>query len=120
MGTREIDATGKFLIPAFWDMHVHFFDADRTLPLFVANGVLGVRELGGPIDDVMKWRAEAAAGKIISPRIVTAGRILDGDPPASRPEYAEVVKNADEGREAVRRLKARGVDLLKVYDALVA
>ena len=117
-GLRTINATGKFLVPAFWDMHVHFFDAERTLPLFVANGVLGVRELGGPIDDVLKWRANAVANKIISPRIVTAGRILDGDPPSSRPEYAEVVKNANEGRDAVRRMKSRGVDLIKVYDAL--
>jgi hypothetical protein len=77
-----------------------------------------VRELGGPIDNVMKWRSDAATHKIISPRIVTAGRILDGDPPASRPEYAEVIKSAAEGRAAVRRLKSRGVDLLKVYDKL--
>lgn len=117
-GSHVIDATGKFLIPALWDMHVHFFDAERTLKLFVANGVLGVRDLGGPIDDVMKWRAEAAANKIISPRIVTAGRILDGDPPSSRPEYTDVVRNAEEARTAIRRLKSRGVDLIKVYDAL--
>jgi hypothetical protein len=115
---QTVDGTGKFLIPAFWDMHVHFFDAERTLPLFVANGVLGVRELGGPMDDVLRWRAEAAAGKIISPRIVTAGRILDGDPPSSRPEYTDVVKTPEEGRRAVRALKARGVDLIKVYDKL--
>ena len=113
-----IDGKGKFLIPSFWDMHVHFFDAERTLPLFVANGVLGVRELGGPMDDVLRWRADAVAGKIISPRIVTAGRILDGDPPSSRPEYTRVVKTPEDGRTAVRELKARGVDCLKVYDAL--
>jgi len=115
---ETVDGTGKFLIPAFWDMHVHFFDAERTLPLFVANGVLGVRELGGPMDDVLRWRAEAAGGKIVSPRIITAGRILDGDPPSSRPEYTDVVKNPEEGRKAVRELKARGVDFVKVYDAL--
>lgn len=113
-----IDGRGKFLIPAFWDMHVHFFDAERALPLFVANGVLGVRELGGPIDDVLRWRAKAAAAKIISPRIVTAGRILDGDPPASRPAYTDVVKTPEDGRKAVRKLKTRGVDLIKVYDVL--
>lgn len=115
---QVIDGTGKFLIPSFWDMHVHFFDAERTLSLFVANGVLGVRELGGPMDDVLRWRAQAAEGKIISPRIVTAGRILDGNPPSSRPEYTDVVKTPEEGRRAVRALKARGVDCVKVYDVL--
>lgn len=113
-----VDGSGKFLIPGFWDLHVHFFDAERTLPLFVANGVLGVRELGGPMDDVMRWRADAVSGKIVSPRIVTAGRILDGEPPSSRPEYTDVVKTPDEGRRAVRELKARGADLIKVYDVL--
>jgi hypothetical protein len=117
-GARVIDGRGKFLIPAFWDMHVHFFDYERTLRLFVANGVLGVRELGGPMDKVLGWRADAESGKIISPRIVTAGRILDGDPPSSRPEYTTVVRNVDEARRAVRDLHDRGVDLIKVYDAL--
>lgn len=112
-----IDGAGKFLIPAFWDMHVHFWEAERSLPLFVANGVLGVRELGGPIDKVLRWRAESAMGKIIAPRIITAGRILDGNPPAS-PDYSIVVKNAEEGRKAARDLNARGVDCIKVYDVL--
>src|SRR5215472_14269139 len=31
-----IDATGKFLIPGLWDMHVHWGDTDY-LPLFLAN-----------------------------------------------------------------------------------
>src|SRR5260370_29566486 len=39
---REIDASGKFLIPGLWDMHVHLIFGDWfpdgrevTLPLFV-------------------------------------------------------------------------------------
>lgn len=116
--TPTIDGTGKFLVPAFWDMHVHALNSDRMLPLFVVNGVLGVRDMGNPrIGDILKWREEAAAGKIVSPRIVTAGRVIDGDPPANR-DYSVVVKNAEEAREAVRDLKAQKVDLLKVYDVL--
>ena len=88
------------------------------LPLFVANGVLEVRDLGVPnTDDLLRWKTEAAAGKLLSPRIRTAGRVLDGDPPANR-AFSIVVKNADEARKAVRDLKARGADLIKVYDNL--
>lgn len=115
-----IDGAGKFLIPAFWDMHVHILtkQAEWTLPLLVANGVLGVRDLGVyQIDDILRFREEAATGKIISPRIVTSGRILDGHPPAS-PDYSIVVKTPEEGRKAVRDLKKRGVDCVKVYDVL--
>jgi imidazolonepropionase-like amidohydrolase len=45
-----IDATGKFLIPGLWDMHVHALHADhveRVFSEFVAQGVLGIRDMGG-------------------------------------------------------------------------
>src|SRR5437879_4035893 len=51
---RVIDAAGQYLIPGLWDMHVHsaFGDwfpggRDIILPLFIANGVTGVRDMGG-------------------------------------------------------------------------
>src|SRR5207237_773322 len=45
-GARVIDATGKFIVPGFWDMHVHTAIAGgrALLPLYVANGVTGVRD----------------------------------------------------------------------------
>lgn len=117
--TEVIDCTGKFLVPAFWDMHVHALNSDRMLPLFLANGVLGIRDLGSPsIADVLRWRDEAGViRKILDPRIVTAGRVIDGDPPAN-PDFSVTVKNPGEARKAVRDLKAQKVDLLKVYDGL--
>lgn len=113
-----IDSTGKFLIPSFWDMHVHVLNSDRMLPLFVVNGVLGVRDLGvHNIEEILRFREEAATGKIISPRIVTAGKVLDGEPQAD-PAFSTLIKTPEEGRKAVRNLKAKGVDLIKVYDVL--
>ena len=51
---QVVDGTGKFLIPGMWDMHVHsafgdWFPRGREviLPLFIANGVTGVRDMGG-------------------------------------------------------------------------
>jgi imidazolonepropionase-like amidohydrolase len=113
-----IDGRGKFLIPSLWDMHVHVLNSDLMLPLFVANGVLGIRDLGvHNLDDILLWRAEAEVGKIVSPRIVTAGKILDGYPQADA-SFSILVKTPDEGRKAVRDLKAKGVDCIKVYDVL--
>src|SRR5271165_61252 len=40
---QKVDGTGKYLLPAFWDMHTHFRDVDRDLKMDVANGVLGIR-----------------------------------------------------------------------------
>ena len=45
-----VDGTGKFLIPGLWDMHVHGA-SDARAPwshlLFLANGVVGVRDMSG-------------------------------------------------------------------------
>lgn len=79
--TAVDDGTGRFLVPSLWDMPVHVLNYDRMLPLFVANGVLGARDLGAQdIAEILRWRAEAAAGTIICRRIVTAGKVLDGYP----------------------------------------
>jgi len=116
-GSQIIDARGSFLIPGLWDMHVHFTEVARTFPMFIANGVTGVRNVGGDLEQLLKWRAAVAAGKLLGPRIVTCGPIVDGpDPAAHGPTI--VVANADEGRKAVDDLKARGADCIKVYDRL--
>src|SRR6202167_5360372 len=84
-GARVIDGRGHFLIPGLWDMHVHsaFGDwfpggRDIILPLFVANGITGVREMGGDLPVLFAWRKDIAAGKLIGPRMVVAGPMLDG------------------------------------------
>jgi hypothetical protein len=46
-----VDGSGKFLIPGLWDMHMHHFPSNRAAQydlLYLANGVLGVREMFGP------------------------------------------------------------------------
>ena len=116
-GAQVINATGKFLIPGFWDMHVHFTEVERTFPLFIANGVLGVRNMGGDLDQLLRWRADVAAGKLAGPRIITCGPIIDGpDPAAHGPTL--VVSNSTEAKQTVDLLKQRGADCVKVYDRL--
>src|SRR5215472_14773169 len=43
-GVRVVDGKGKYLIPGLWDMHVHTA-APSFLPLYLANGVTGVRDM---------------------------------------------------------------------------
>src|SRR5262249_40251284 len=115
--SQIIDAQGLFLIPGLWDMHVHFTEVARTFPMFIANGVTGVRNVGGDLEQLLRWRAEVVSGKLLGPRIVTCGPILDGpDPAAHGPTI--VVGNATEGRKTVDDLKERGADCIKVYDRL--
>jgi hypothetical protein len=116
-GALVVDASGKFLIPALWDMHVHTENAEPDFPMFVANGVLGVRNMAGIPKDVFRWREETASGKIVGPQIVAAGPLIDGPEPA-HPEHAIPVHSAAEGKQAVQSLKAMGADFVKVYDGV--
>src|ERR1700746_148038 len=77
---RTVDGRGKYLIPGLWDMHVHGTRFESTLPLYIANGVTGVREMFGPAG-ANKFRADLAAKHLIAPHIYLASPIVDGKPP---------------------------------------
>jgi hypothetical protein len=115
--TRVVDCRGKFLIPGLWDMHVHIASAEAYFPLFVANGVTGVRDMQAlDPDAIYQWRAQTAERKVLGPRIVAAGALIDGPKPIWPGSLA--AGTAREGREAVRLLKKRGADFVKVYSKL--
>jgi imidazolonepropionase-like amidohydrolase len=116
---KRIDAGGKFLIPGLWDMHVHTIfgtwvpqDEKITLPLFVANGITGVRDMGSDLEPVKRWRSEIAAGRLLGPRMIIAGPMLDGATPRFPSSVA--VSDAASGREDVDNLKKAGVDFIKI------
>ena len=112
-----VDATGKFLIPGLWDMHGHLTDATETaFPLLIMNGVTGVRDLGGDLAQIDRWRAEIEQGQRVGPHIIRAGPFVDG--PKEGASNRLTVRTAEEARLAVRQLKAKGVDFIKVHNAL--
>jgi imidazolonepropionase-like amidohydrolase len=112
-GTQGVDGSGKFLIPGLWDMHVHLsWTTGSALPVLVANGVTGVRDMGGLLPELDDWRTRIAAGLIAGPRIVRAGPILNGQ---KFNKYQMVTGNPDETRGVARALKEVGVDFLKVH-----
>jgi Amidohydrolase family len=109
-----IDATGKFMIPGLWDMHVHWYLKDY-LSLFIANGVVGIRQMWG-VPQHHVWRKEIEQGTLLGPRLVIASRIVDGRNPIWRGSVA--VGSAAQAREAVRQEKQEGADFIKIYDRL--
>ena len=116
-GAQVIDTTGKFLIPGLWDMHVHNFLGGRravsSLKLFLANGVTGVRDMGGDLERLLARRQQVTSGALPGPRMVISGPNIIGAT-LDRP----VVSNAEEARAAVRRLKQGGADFVKLYSFL--
>jgi imidazolonepropionase-like amidohydrolase len=114
----SLNCKGLFLIPGLWDMHVHLVFGDWfpgahdiSLPMFVANGVTGVRDMGSDLDTVQNWRDEIEAGRLIGPRIFTSGPMLDG--PKPRFPSSVAIITPDDGRRAVADLKRRGSDFIK-------
>jgi len=109
-----VNATGKFLIPGLWDMHIHWSQKDY-LPLFIANGMTGARMMWGfPMHH--EWRKEIADGALLGPRLNIASSIVDGPKPVWRGSVA--VSNEAEGRHAVIKAKQDGADFIKVYSLL--
>jgi len=110
-----VDGTGRFLIPGLWDMHSHHQGTGaESVELFVANGVLGTRDMGADVEFILPLRDRINNGQLLGPEILATGPILD-DRPSDWP-FRRRVRNGQEGREAVRDLKARGVDFIKVHD----
>jgi imidazolonepropionase-like amidohydrolase len=118
-----VDAKGQYLIPGLWDMHTHvYFDGtaadgtDLILPLFLANGVTGIRDMGSALDPVLQARDEIAAHRIFGPRMIVSGPMLDG--PKSHYKAAIPIATPEDGRNAVDMLKSRGVDFIKVQSGV--
>jgi imidazolonepropionase-like amidohydrolase len=121
-GAKVVDGRGRYLIPGLWDMHVHALFRERfgsMFPMFVANGVLGIRDMGTsmPLADIERLRQEIASGSRLGPRFVAAGPLLDGRPKPLRPNFLAIT-TPEQGRATVDSLKADGADFIKVYSWL--
>lgn len=125
---RIVDGRGKFLIPGLWDMHAHpddpelwpvkppAKDKETLLALLIANGVTGIRDMGGDLKLLQDWRVRIGAGTMIGPHIKACGPLLDGPKPMWPGSIA--ISTAEEGRKAVQDLKAERADFIKVYSLL--
>ncbi|MBL0176327.1 MAG: amidohydrolase family protein [Ignavibacteria bacterium] len=111
---RLVDGRGKFLIPGLWDMHVHWYN-EKYLPLFIANGVTGIRQMFGT-RNLLALRQRSEDGDVLAPRQYIASPIVDGVH-AVWPGSIKV-GTADEARREVRNAKDAGYDFVKVYSFL--
>jgi imidazolonepropionase-like amidohydrolase len=144
-GATVIDGKGKWVVPGLVDAHVHFFQSgnlytrpdvadfnavvpyaaevarnkarlDATFKVWLANGVTGVVDIGGPF-----WNFDVrdrAAVTAEAPRMAVAGPLISmverpqldlGDPPIIRIDTPEA------GLALVRRALARDADYIKVW-----
>ena len=132
---RRVDATGRYLLPALCDMHVHLVGeawnimlppgsrpAAKDLPQeqflfpYLANGVTTVQSLSATPEEI-ELRNRIARGEMLGPRLILA-RMIDGPKKAWPPPISTWVATAAEARAAVREAKAAGYDKIKVYSFL--
>ncbi len=144
-GAKIIDARGKWVIPGLVDSHVHFFQSgnlytrpdvadfnavvpyaqevarnkarlDATFKVWLASGVTGVVDVGGPF-----WNFDVRDRAIVSgaaPRMAVAGPLISmverpqldlGDPPIVK------ITSPEAAREFVARQLDREPDYIKVW-----
>ena len=125
---KVVDGSDLYLIPGLWDAHVHFAFieelAPRMLDLFLAHGITGVRDIGGNIHFVKRWKDLALANQYDAPRVKIAGPLLDGMPNVYdgsgpfTPALSVGLQDVSAVEAMVDSLVHLGVDLLKAYEML--
>jgi hypothetical protein len=97
-----------------WDAHVHLtYWGEDALDSLYKYGVVGVRDAGGDLSLLKRWRAEIASGKRKGPRIYFAGPYING--PRDDSTNRIIVRTAADGEHAVDSLASLGVDFIKTH-----
>lgn len=127
-----INGTNKYLIPGLWDMHTHSNQYSEWLhhPLYIANGVTGIRDMSGQLSerdsyfagsrDRLKWNKELVEYKRVTPRYVLQSSFqMDGafSVPDNFPSYFKLQKDEDVD-SLLSFYKRENVDFIKVYDQI--
>ncbi len=118
-----VDAGGRYLMPALWDMHVHFGggpalieENKALLPLYVAHGITTIRDASGDLpEQVLGWRGEIAAGRLFGPQLFTSGAKIEGIKPVWKGTI-EVGSRAEVDAALDREQRDR-VDFVKITDS---
>ena len=110
-GAVKVDGKGKYLMPGLGELHAHIpggkapeADIERTLFLYVANGVTTIRGMLGDPRHLV-YRERVAKGEVLGPRIYTSGPSFN-DNSAKTPDTAVAM--------VIEQQKA-GYDLLKIH-----
>ena len=113
-GTREIDATGMYVLPGFVDLHLHTGGVPKApqgeyvYKLWLAHGITAGRGVPfGKFDWALAEKARSDRNEITAPRMFSYHRIGTGwdKGPVHTPEAA---------REWVRWAALKGIDGLKL------
>jgi imidazolonepropionase-like amidohydrolase len=142
---RQIDCTGKFILPGYIDAHIHFFQSgdlftrpdgadlngvrpykdevawvkshlDDVFTRYLRSGITSVVDVGGPMWNFEVRKKASATAK--APRVAVAGPLISS---VSREKLdlgdPPIVKieTPEQAREFVRKLAEQKPDLVKIW-----
>lgn len=108
-GDRELDVTGKYILPGFVDVHAHIHgkdfgqgvSPDYIFKLWLAHGVTTARIVGfSGFERTLDFKRRSEANEITAPRLV------------AYPAFSGI-KSVKEARETIQRFKKMGADGVK-------
>lgn len=112
--TREVDVSGKWIIPGLIDAHVHLAPAASwARSRFLAWGVTTVRDAHGGMGSLSTLKRRSSKLTPEGPRVYAAGAMIDGLPATYTDAIA--VNSESDARKGVDRLVSAGADFIKVY-----
>ena len=115
-GASTVDATGQTIVPGLYDMHAHAQFVSQTASAIwqLATGVTTLRDLAADLDVAVSQRDRAAAGTIVSPRMILGG-FIEGPGAWAGPSEA-LARTEAEAREWVVRYAEAGYRQIKLYN----
>ncbi|MBC6365838.1 amidohydrolase family protein [Algoriphagus sp. AK58] len=130
--TKILNGSGKFLMPALWDMHVHLMQLSPAIgyPQFMAHGVMHVRDMRGALNNrdvfasrkasLEKWNRQVQKGEWVGPLVHSYSTpALDGPHRMYRslPDYFNCATPEDAIR-LVKHVVEAGYNQIKIYNNL--
>ena len=106
--SKTIDATGKFVVPGYLDMHAHPLgsrDDEGNLNMMLAHGITGVRQMSGSPDMLAARRAGRLVPTAAGPELLVMPGMILMPLNAATPDAAVA---------EIRKQKEAGADFIKV------
>ena len=121
-GAAVLDGEGRYLMPGLTDSHVHLWNSQNDLALYLAHGVTQIREMHGQPHH-LDWRDQIRAGELLGPELfVVAAQIATYDFAEaiwqSWTSKRNVARTPEAADQMVRDLAAQGYDAVKASSYL--
>lgn len=127
---KSINGTGKYLIPALWDMHVHLTkqSPSSTYAQFVVNGVMHVRDMRGAYHNrdhfastperIKEWNQKVGDMELLGPIVHSIpGFAIEGPNSMfdNSPEFFNC-SNSEQAKELIKYFHEQKITLIKPYN----